>query len=390
MKKIFGLSILLMMTFVVFAKDIPLQVTQTDWGFEISNLDAKGKRICKGFLNFQEQENVFIVFKTNKDSFSTEKLANEIVYNKTPSIIALNGEAFSAVAKDKKTQMYGPLLNYDSILVLTSAGKIEECSAYSDGKNLQLKFSGIKKDTETPLEQLIKACAEEKARIEAEKKAEEERLAMEEAEKKKAIENNWVYDHMPWGTPVSDFLIERSGIKQIENEGVIERYTRDGSGDSVMTYKFYDGKLLGGVTVYNLHGDDAETKGNDINQRMKELYGDPTNVKETSEHKVVTVNFLGSHRIAYTEKHLKVTWNKSPSFKILLDVCVLIGDTKKDTFNICMYITTNLQTFTINYENPSMTKKIAEANAKLEKEQAEAKKIKEEAEKRKRLDDLDL
>ena len=53
----------------VFAKDIPLEVTETEWGFEISNLDAKGKRICKGFLDFEEQYNIFVVFKTNKVDF---------------------------------------------------------------------------------------------------------------------------------------------------------------------------------------------------------------------------------------------------------------------------------------------------------------------------------
>lgn len=163
----------------VFAKDIPLEVTETEWGFEISNLDAKGKRICKGFLDFEEQYNIFVVFKTNKDSFSVEKLANEIVYNELPYIAFLSGETFSAGTKDKKSQMYGPLVNYDSILVLSSVKKIEGCNAYCDGKNLHIKISSVSKDSETKFAQLVNACAAEKERIEAEKKAEEKRLARE-------------------------------------------------------------------------------------------------------------------------------------------------------------------------------------------------------------------
>ena len=184
----------------VFAKDIPLEVTETEWGFEISNLDAKGKRICKGFLNFQEQENVFIIFKTNRDSFYAEELAKEIVYNKLPYIAVLSIKYFSAAARDKKTQMYGPLSNYDSILVISSAGKIEECSAYSDGKFMQLKVSSVGSDTETQFAKLVNACAAEKERIEAEKKAEEERLAREkEIEEKRLARETRIKELMAGG-----------------------------------------------------------------------------------------------------------------------------------------------------------------------------------------------
>lgn len=232
------------------------------------------------------------------------------------------------------------------------------------------------------------AKGEEKIRFAAEQEAAQKKKI---EEMKATVRKDGGYDDMPWGTPVYTILNARPDAKRIEDEGVVERYARKGSSGSEMTYKFYNGELVGGVTVYNLNGDDAETKGNDINQRMKELYGKWTDVKETSEHKNVTINFLGStHKIAYTEKHLKTTWNKSSSFKILLDVCALSGDTKNDTYNICMYITTNLFTYTINYENPSMAKEIAEANVKLKKEQAEAKKQQEEYEKRRRMDNLDL
>ena len=195
------------------------------------------------------------------------------------------------------------------------------------------------------------------------------------------------YDNIPWGTTLNDFIYLNLGTKNIENEGSVLRYTRKGSANNVdMTYKFYEEKLVGGVTIYQLKADD-ETTGDDINHRLEELYGKPNDVKESSEHHVE--NILGT-RIAYTEEHLKATWNKSPTFKILLDIRVLYGDTKKDTLNLCMWITTNLHTFTISYDNPSLSAQIAESNAKLEKAQAEAKKAQEEAEKRRRMDNLDL
>ena len=184
MKRIIGLAIVLLSMFSASAKEIPLQVTETEWGWEISNLDAKGKRICKGFLDFQKEENVYVVFKTNNDIFSVEKLANEIVYNYMSNTVSLSGENFSLVNKNKKTQLYGPLLNYDSILVISSHGKIEDCSAYSDGKNLCLRTSVPNSNFETQASLLVKNYFEEKKaeedRLAAEKKSEEDRLAAEQ------------------------------------------------------------------------------------------------------------------------------------------------------------------------------------------------------------------
>ena len=179
----------------VFAKDIPLQVTETEWGFEISNIDAKGKIICKGFLDFEWRANVFIVLKNSEDTFSYESFANEIVdgslknvYSNLKNVISLSRKKFSMANKDKNNKMYGPLVNYDSVLVLISKGKIEECSAYSDGKNMHINISAVRKDTDSKFAKLIKTYDDERirkeaekrteeARIEAEKKAEEERLA---------------------------------------------------------------------------------------------------------------------------------------------------------------------------------------------------------------------
>ncbi len=390
------------------AKEKPLDVTKTDWGLEVSNVNAKGKIICKDGIIFKNTTNIDndIYILINVDDINSdipkinqairENLNIPIFYKESSgrymphnifqnkkneknswvaSFIDLSPMELEMLRNNPLVTSTNPLSikdkNINKFYVYTN-GEITNYKAYSDGSYFHLEILGHISS--------------------AEKKAEAERLAAEKKASMKAkTENDGGYNDMPWGTSVDDFLSARPDAKKIEDEGVVERYARKGSSGSEMTYKFYNGELVGGVTVYNLNGDDAETKGNDINQRMKELYEKWTDVKETSEHKNVTINFLGStHKIAYTEKHLKTTWNKSSSFKILLDVRALIGDTKNDTYNICMYITTNLLTYTINYENPSMAKEIAEANIKLEKEQVEAKKQQEEAEKRRRMDNLDL
>ena len=179
MKRLFGLGLALMMSVAAFAKEIPLKVMETEFGFEVSNLDEKGKRICKGFLNFSEKDDVFVVLKTNKDNFSIDNFAHEIVYGNLAKTLVLTGGKFTTATKDKKINLYGPVANFDSLLVVCSTGNIAQCSAYSDGKNLQLSFSDVSKDEGKEIAKLIKKYTDEKEKIEAEKRAEEERLAAE-------------------------------------------------------------------------------------------------------------------------------------------------------------------------------------------------------------------
>ena len=194
MKKIWILVMTIIVSLSAFAKDIPLSVTQTEWGFEVSNLDAKGKRICKGGLVFEEQNDVFVILKTNNDNFSLEEFAHEFVYSYLSNTLVLTDTNLSTASKDKKN-LYGPMSNYDSILVISSYGKIGECVAYSDGKNLQLKFSDNKGNAETKITRLIKTYISEKEKVEAERRAENARLAVENfAAKFKYHNNSYCYD----------------------------------------------------------------------------------------------------------------------------------------------------------------------------------------------------
>ena len=127
MKKILGLVFIFLITMSCFAKEIPLQITETDFGLEISNLDSKGKRICKGFLNLDSDHEVYTIFKTNNDNFILENLAHEIVYNTGLSpFTVLDGEKITNAIVDKKSQKYGPLSNYDSLLIVSRNGKFKK------------------------------------------------------------------------------------------------------------------------------------------------------------------------------------------------------------------------------------------------------------------------
>lgn len=156
MKRLIGLGLALMMSVVAFAKEIPLKVMETEFGFEVLNLDEKGKRICKEFLNFSEKDDVFVVLKTNKDTFSTENFAHEIVYGNLAKTLVLTGGKFTTANKDKKSNLYGPVANFDSLLAVCSAGSIAQCSAYSDEKNLQLSFSDVAKNEGAEIAKSIK------------------------------------------------------------------------------------------------------------------------------------------------------------------------------------------------------------------------------------------
>ena len=89
MKKIICLLLISLMKLSLFAKEIPLPVTETEWGFEISNKDFSGKTICKGLLNCEETDNCYVVFKKSFLTFKIENLAYDIVYNKNLNTILI-------------------------------------------------------------------------------------------------------------------------------------------------------------------------------------------------------------------------------------------------------------------------------------------------------------
>ena len=160
-------------------------------------------------------------------------------------------------------------------------------------------------------------------RLAEERKAEEVRLAAErEAEQKKKIEEMKAivkkqggYDIIPWGTTFEEFRDLYFDAKKEENEGSLVVYSRKGTvQDSEMFYKFFEDKLVCGVTVFS---DISDQKSTDIATGLKQLYGEPSVSKDLSKHKTESV--YGT-KISYEDTHLLLIWNKSPTFKIQVDL----------------------------------------------------------------------
>lgn len=223
----------------------------------------------------------------------------------------------------------------------------------------------------------------EENRLEAERIAEEKRKSEERAATLIKVGG---YDNLPWGTTIEEFLQLVPIAEKLEDEGCLVKYSRKGSTEnSELIYKFFEEKLVGGETKFEPSPKDG--LGDAINRRLVELYGKPNDTQKTQKHYVKKFLLLTA---SYTEHHIKPVWNKSPTFRISLDICLLEGDTKKDQINILMFVSGSLETFTVYYDNPSMSSKIAASNEKQKKEKEAAQKAQEEAERRQKMDSLDL
>ena len=320
-----------------------------------------------------------------------------------------------AIAISEATEKEGFYLgdSCDSLLVLAQKGKISQVEAYQNGRNLQLTISTLQKADPTQLEVLVTEKKAEKGKLSSNKTSINDKSEILTADKKEHLKELWEkagkegYDRMPWGTSISEFkiLYPKANYKK---QGCLDVYTREGSSENVeMSYSFYNNSLVAGSTTYK---EVEETKGmkEDINIRMLELYGNPTDEENASAHHVQKISAeekqlanemlrmfnmpyrISANHINYTEKHHAKTWNKSKTFMIILQSQQLIGDSDVDNALIEFFINQSLHIITISYQDQSMTSQINESNLQLEKKQQEEKKAAEEAEKRKRLDNLDL
>ena len=78
MKRIIGVLLGFLITFSVFAKDVPPTVTKTDYGFEIANGDAKSKFKLNEFNedDLQRGGNTIVVFHSSDNTFSADALVD--------------------------------------------------------------------------------------------------------------------------------------------------------------------------------------------------------------------------------------------------------------------------------------------------------------------------
>ena len=213
--------------------------------------------------------------------------------------------------------------------------------------------------------------------IEAEiRRPEEERLAAErEVEHKKKIEEMKIkmkaiaqkdggYDSMPWETTFEDFSFLYPDAKKQENEGSLVVYSRKGTAeDSEMFYKFFENKLVGGVTVFS---DISDQKSTDIATGLKQLYGEPSVSKDLSKHKTETFSGIS---LSYQDTHLLLVWNKSPTFKIQVDLTAKQLDDGYGIDFMTKAMFNQPLTITVTYSNE---KKMAAIKANDEKQKKAA------------------
>ena len=234
--------------------------------------------------------------------------------------------------------------------------------------------------------------AEETARIAAEQaelEAELERKKKQEVEfqkKKEKLPELFArtgkegFDNLPWGTELDFFLWLNPNAQQIESDGSILQYQFDGE-QNTKIFKFYDNKLVGGVTVFSYL---SEEKINDINIRLKQLYGKPSDTKDLTKRKSENLNIYGvPYPIFYTDGHIRVIWNKSATFKIQYDFTARELDDAPGLDPISKAMLEQAPKIELTYSNEKKMAEIKASDAKKKKAaDAEAQK--------KRIDNLDL
>ena len=99
-----------------------LQVTETEWGFEISNVDEKGKRICKENIMYTDNlDCICIVFKDNNEFFDFERFAKKYVEDESEAYTIKNGNFIPAIATTYSLDFI------DDVLVVSTKGKFSVC-----------------------------------------------------------------------------------------------------------------------------------------------------------------------------------------------------------------------------------------------------------------------
>ncbi len=391
MKKIIGIVLALFLTINCFAKEIEMQIVETEFGIEISNLDGKGKKICKGYLNTEYDNRVFVIFKKSSDNFNIEELVNDFVYNNYLSdyLIIDNGIFKSATIKDSKVPKYGPLVDYDSLLIIPKSGKFSIYRAICDGKNLNLWISGYIKDAPNRFNQKVQETIKEKEKKEAEREAEREREAVEykiaiekervererigklkdKNERKKIFEQNGSegYDYFVFGTPIEDFLIVYPEAKEVtEKKYRGSEYKifeiKDDKQNQMMYYYFFEKKLFYGETLFRNVNDE---KSMAINYRLQELYGKYDEYDEFSNTKSYKIPFDDYGRtIDYKEEGAIIKWNKTSTFVVKLEITGRYGintfyaTADQNTRNMLLYVNSSMLDMKITYCNIKIQKDV--------------------------------
>lgn len=96
MKKILLFSLFILASLPLFSKEKSLKVIKTEWGFEISNVNSKGKRICDGILNLPNfwSNNACIIFISGDEQFNFEEFARKYLEKQSEFYMIKNKNLF--------------------------------------------------------------------------------------------------------------------------------------------------------------------------------------------------------------------------------------------------------------------------------------------------------
>lgn len=149
MKRIIGVLLGFLITFSVFAKDVPPTVTKTDYGFEIANGDAKSKFKLNEFNedDLQRGGNTIVVFHSSDNTFSADALVDLLLSafpNKKPDdnnyyglrYLYLDQKGFSRLQT-----LNG--INYDRIEIVPVHRLINDIDVNLKGKSMIITSQSI-------------------------------------------------------------------------------------------------------------------------------------------------------------------------------------------------------------------------------------------------------
>lgn len=191
------------------------------------------------------------------------------------------------------------------------------------------------------------------------------------------LEKKWLeagkvgYDHMPWGTTVEDVRRIYPNINKLNNPDGdaygFEQWRRGKkSDDQFWDYWFYNGKLIFGQTAWAMAlGDQL---ADDINHGLKELYGEPTDIQDSTEHRTET--YLGKYTASYDYGLMLVTWEKG-DFRIQQRIQIWQGDTQNDRQIIMMCVSRVPQVVDIKYFDVPSVNELMENEESYFKEKEE-------------------
>lgn len=390
MKKFLGLALIAILTLPLFSKEIPLKVTETEWGFEISNINEKGKVICKdNFILNDMGAILLIILKKPTDTFNIDNLIEQESEHKLFKqgdtlrnlILTINGNSFDKANEEQTTNMS----DYESVIIVPYFMQITNYKAVCNRNDLNFIVLQINPRQKTKLEELVEQKKLKKNKAENQKK-EEKQAQLKELYIKANKEG---YDNMPWGTTIDDFKLAYPDAEKIKDEDSFERYEIERTSGAKnyspferlngakMNYYFYDGKLVMGKTFYYIF--DGEQNATIIN-RLKELYGNPTSAKDLSKKDFWKYN---GYLIPYTYTDIRAIWEKSQNFKIESATIGQFADDIPGIDSDIKQLITIPFGNTITYTNEKLVKEIQK---KIETQ----KKAEEESAKRKEMESLYL